>query len=134
MHQKNRNLLVFLLSILLLLSGFCPDSLQVHASFYHAPAKESSCLGSIQTNSADAQVCTPEMLGIHSARNLPGSIHRNTHSKKECKTFLDFLCPDCYFITKGIFFSNTGFQPVCSQVSKEQITKYIHNSDGKKRL
>lgn len=82
----------------------------------------------------NAEICTTEMLGIHSSMGECRLTAGYSNRRGEERITLFVLSVFVFMQIAGLSLSNMEVIPVRSHFSEELVTIYMHKSDGKKRI
>lgn len=132
MQTKSRQMLCWILTVFMLISGMCLDNVEADSLFVCTSAERSvSYLSPLKAKIYDAESCTIEMLGVRTISYIHNMIQR-LGSRTDIKISLISV------IAAGIsqFFSNFHIAVNTVQLPKlyshAAVLCYIHNQDGKK--
>lgn len=135
MRRKKYKIACFIMAVLTVISGMCLEGGKADSSFEYA-LPETADSYFVPTDSAftDAQLCTPEMLGIYSHNAGLGQLTgRFIGSGREVKQISDFLCQNLFSPEEGKFFTGSQRMQFYHPCQDELVANYIQKSDGKKR-
>lgn len=135
MHIKKQRLLCFVLIILVFISGMCFENIKTEVS--------AECVSTENVNSyimprdvtmVDAEHCTTEMMGIRNGAGIRRLTNGYPGHKRESRTFLEFLYSNIFSLSEGKIPTRFEIIYFLNQNQEELVLKYIHKSDGKKRI
>ncbi|MBD5089595.1 MAG: hypothetical protein HDT30_12455 [Clostridiales bacterium] len=137
MRIKNCKILCFILVIFIVLSGMCIENIEADYSFAYAPMEETNSY--IMTDDAvisQAEPCTTEMLGVCNNAGIQRLAGQFINQKRESKVSLNFLYSNIFSLheKERRFLISSKAITFCNQCQDELVVKYIHKSDGKKRI
>lgn len=135
MRAKRKNIFCILITLLVFISGMYFEDIKANSVF--------ACTSTETTNSyildmnsviKDTQMCTTEMLGIRGNMVIEQFTIRFVNQRRATKLSLDFLCQNIFSLNEGKSYANFEEVSFISGSQDELVTKYIHKSDGKKRI
>lgn len=123
LHKSRRNCILIFVIVCIL--GMCFDSYQTDSVHFHSNQIKVS---------ANNSACTQEMLQGRVYSLFEHFFSRSTNAE-------NYICKPDYNLNPNIFLSlSQGFYSVysiilfCPELLDKSIVKYLHKSDGKKRL
>ena len=133
LHKSRRNCILIFVIVCIL--GMCFDSYQTDSSLCSFIQTDSVHFHSNQIKvSANNSACTQEMLQGRVYSLFEHFFSRSTNAE-------NYICKPDYNLNSNIFLSlSQGFYSVysiilfCPELLDKNIVKYLHKSDGKKRL
>lgn len=135
MRIRNHKSLCFILAMLVLLFGTRCEKSRPETLFACAPAeKADSLIRAADASISDAQLCTTEMLGVRSHTGMQRLASRFISLRGEVKLSLDFLCPGLFSPDEKKFFTSSALIQSEHPCQEELVPRYLHKSDGKKRI
>ncbi len=135
MRIRNRKILCFLLAMLVLLFGTRCEKSRLETLFACAPAENADSLIRVADAAiSDTQLCTTEMLGVRSHTGIRQLSSRFVSIRGEARLSLFCLCSAILSLDEGKFFTNSALLQSEHPRQEELVPRYIHRSDGKKRI
>lgn len=124
-----------LIGIMLIISGLYFEDCKISAPLTDFSAcKDFSYLTTVTTDIHDTDVCTSELLNVRGMLEGHQLAIQSTKHRKDARTSPYYLYQNTFSIRAGSSCSNSVREILLSDTQSNLITKYIHKSDGKKRL
>lgn len=133
MTKRTHRILSLFIAIFLLLTGMYANTITAEAlSIYDLAAKTTAILSPIYSDINDAAICTAELPTVHNMEPQSRERYQDHYREIHELLYLQYSGPGSLSQGKScIYHAATSLY---GQTQNELVTKYMHQSDGKKRL
>ena len=135
MRAKRNKIFCILITLLVFISGMYFEDIKVDSVFASTPTETTNIyISDISHVITDTLVCTAEMLGVRGNMVTGQYTIRFANQKRDTRVSLEFLCRNIFSINQGESYGSFEEVQSISRSQDELVLKYIHKSDGKKRI
>ena len=131
--RKNKQWICIVLSLFILLSGMCLESIHADAMSFRTPKEESTFVNIYRTvSSVEARV--EEISRGNYSATIQRATNQTVQIRRSMRVVYELLCKvDTARISDRLYITEDSLALIM-QESGTVVTNYIHNTDGKKRI